>query len=135
MEESDIIQVHNRYCWAVDDGDADALAAVFTEDCVWRCEPPVGVFRGRDGVQEMGRIIHGGTGATVLHVTTNHVVDVDGDTARLRCYLTVPNWGASQVGVSAVGRYDVAFVRQSGAWLIREMSIEMFAWPGGRTRG
>ncbi|MGY0488187.1 nuclear transport factor 2 family protein [Streptomyces sp. WG-D5] len=130
-DKLDVIETHSRYCQALDGGDADSLVAVFTEDASWTCGP-MGTYRNHDGIRALCKLTAEVSGGAVLHTTSNHVVDVDGDTARLRCYLTGISWDqAAGVGphVGGAGRYDVSMVRQADTWKIRKMDIYLFDDP------
>jgi ketosteroid isomerase-like protein len=130
FEKFEVVETHNRYCDALDRGDSEALLAVFTEDAVWACEPLMGTYRGHEGIRTVGKLIADVVVGTNLHTTSNHIVDIDGDTARLRCYLTVVVWGEALGGslhIGTAGRYDADLVRQDGVWKFRKLDILLSA--------
>jgi hypothetical protein len=49
MSKADVIDVHARYCDAVD---GDEFVSLFTEDATWTCEPVLGPYEGR-GMREL----------------------------------------------------------------------------------
>ncbi|GAA3387973.1 nuclear transport factor 2 family protein [Cryptosporangium minutisporangium] len=127
-DKFDVVETHSRYCDALDRGDADDLVAVFTEDAVWYCKP-MGTFEGHQGLRTFCKAVHEMTPGSMRHTTSNHVVDVTGDTARLRCYLTGIVWDAAKgvaPQVGGAGRYDAQLVRQDGAWKIRRLDVELY---------
>ncbi|MEM8903881.1 MAG: nuclear transport factor 2 family protein [Actinomycetota bacterium] len=84
---TEIIQVTNRYCMAIDAHDWTALRErVFLADAVCDFGGHHGVREGIDGIIE---VIAGAL--TPLdesqHLVGSHVVEVAGDTATCRCYL------------------------------------------------
>ncbi len=84
---TEIIQVANRYCFAIDAHDWDTLRrGVFTTDAVCDFGSHLGTREGVDGIIE---VIAGAL--TPLdgsqHLVGSHLVEVDGDTATCRCYL------------------------------------------------
>ena len=106
-----------RYGLAVDTGDADGAAAVFTEDGVYDVDGPL-LMEGGDAVRAM---VRGSRHQTMLpncaHQIGPAVVEVDGDHARAtgysRVYLRRPD---------AIGIYRVSFnhwdlERHNETWL------------------
>ncbi|WP_067650587.1 nuclear transport factor 2 family protein [Nocardia harenae] len=124
-DKFDVVETHSRYCDALDRGDADALVDVFTADATWTCGP-MGTYRNHDGIRALCKLTAEVTGGAVMHSTSNHIVEIDGDTARLRCYLLGISWNPAEgiaPNVGGAGRYDVALVRAGDAWKIRQMDI------------
>lgn len=104
------------YAERVDAGDLDGMAALFAH-ATYRSH-----VREYTGAEELARVMKGrvilydGTPRT-KHVTTNLIVDVDGDVATARSYFTVfqatPTLPLQPI---VAGRYHDAFARVDGAW-------------------
>jgi hypothetical protein len=102
----DRVQIHDlhaRYAYAFDGADADAWAAVFTDD--GRFAPP-----GLDAVVGT-EALHGFISARsrdapgMRHLVVNILVEPDGDAARGRAYfLASPLGGAGKFGLRNSGR-------------------------------
>ncbi len=113
-----------RYVRALDSFDADAYAAVFTEDGSF------GQTQGRDALRQMIRNLAQNRTAEsppMYHMITNtHLEFIDENNARLHSYwLTV--FGAAGQGsaprVAAAGRGVDELVRVDGEWLIRSRDV------------
>lgn len=123
-----------RYALAVDDRDAAALAALFTEDAEF-VQPPA-LTRGAGEVVTAGRdaivaTVLGGTAHLhgTHHAVHQPVVDVDGDTAIGRVYCQAHHLYRGRDGmrdnVIAI-RYRDNYRRVDGRWLIarRELTVD-----------
>jgi uncharacterized protein (TIGR02246 family) len=118
-----IQQVIASYCQAIDSGDGDAVAELFTDDASLGVGLP-DPFVGKEVIREMG----GGVSTMVpgvRHVTTNVVIDGDGDTASARSYVQVFTTvgGPEQTRLVASGIYVDALRKDGGKW--RFVSREM----------
>ena len=92
-----------RYCAACDDGyDADAIAALFTEDAVWD-----GGMRGKnEGREEIRRFFQKAPERLpfAIHMVLNPIIEVDGDTARGIWYLFQPcTWADGNRAIWGIG--------------------------------
>jgi ketosteroid isomerase-like protein len=101
-----------RYNYAIDDGRVDEWVATFTEDGTFESSL-LGKHTGKEALRAFGE---GYSAAfTGRHCTTDHVVDLDGDRARQRCYLVlVNNDGGSRVSTTAV--YEDELRRTPNGW-------------------
>ena len=69
-----------------------------------------------------------------LHMNADHVVDVDGDHARVRSHF----FGAHSVGPDdvdgywAYGVYDIELVKLGGVWKMARLSVKPFKTHGGK---
>ena len=114
-DKDDIRELTARYCFAVADGDLEALIGLFCED---------GAFvstRGRfEGVSQLRtfyeRVIEPPTNKPFVH---NHVIEIDGDTATCRCSVEVQMVRDGESYVSA-GHYRDTLRRVEGRWLFAE---------------
>jgi 3-phenylpropionate/cinnamic acid dioxygenase small subunit len=117
-----------RYAYLVDDGDFEALAVLFAD----------ADFRLNDGPAVRGaavaslarsalRVYDDGTPRT-RHVTTNLLIETDGEVATGRAYFTVfqalPDFPLQPI---AAGRYRDRFVRRDGVWRFaaRDVSTDL----------
>ena len=113
-----IQQVLAGYCHAIDSGDGDAVAALFTDDASLGVGLP-DPFVGKDAIREMG----GGVSSMVpgvRHVSSNVIIDGDGDTASARSYVRVftTAGGPEQTQLVASGIYVDALRKDDGTWRI-----------------
>ena len=125
LEDKEAIrEAFAMYCYNVDDNKIDDFANLFAEDCVWD-GGPVGKFEGRDALRAFCGGINEQWGPnTFRHHLANQIVRVDGDGAHLSAYVTVFKGKAGEpISVFASGKYDVDFVRQGGAWLIKKLVL------------
>jgi uncharacterized protein (TIGR02246 family) len=113
-----------RYGLAVDIGDADAAAAVYTEDTVYDVD--VGVMRGRAGVREM--ILgprHQGMVGNCAHQIGPAVVEVDGDRAVATGYSRVYLRQEESIGIYRVSFNRWELERRDGEWLIARRTTRL----------
>lgn len=103
----EIAELVARYNWALDSGDADAYIDTFTHDGVFR------IVGGREYAgHEALRTIFARPRGSSRHWVTNMVMDGDGDTATMRCYLTVMRG----LQITNMGRYENRLRRVGGRW-------------------
>ena len=122
-----IRQLKHRYCGLCDAGyDADPLAALFTEDAVWD-GGPIGMHEGREAIR---RFFQGSPNRVpwALHMVTNPIIEVDGDTATGQWYLWEPLVYALPGGDQAwwmSARYDDRYRRTPDGWKFERVAITM----------
>ena len=129
-EKNAIREVLGTYCFRLDAGDWDAMAALFTPDGVW--ETDFGKGTGRAGIAEHGRglRLHGIAEPRVVHLCTNIVIDLQGDSAGvLSNWTTVQN---SDTGpkIGSAGGYIDKMVKQDGKWMFAHRKIDRFIGDG-----
>ncbi|MET8427899.1 nuclear transport factor 2 family protein [Nocardia sp. NPDC004860] len=128
----------SRYYSAVDEQRVDRalVDAVFAEDARW--VSPTGIVRvGRDVIADqqakavsMFRATH--------HVTSDYLVDIEGDAARLRANLTAMHlWGAGANDPAALeshflagGVFEGRAVRTDAGWRLVELRLRI-VWRTG----
>jgi hypothetical protein len=139
--------VAGKYAMALDTGDPDAYAGVFTEDAYLSVAGRP--FKGRKEIRQMMEEIKkahekydtrpapasGHLWGPVRHVVTNPVINITGNTATSDTYSTElgsngrdeKNHGNPQ-GIMNVCRYEDNLVKQNGQWLIskRLITCDMF---------
>ena len=128
QDRLDVIDALSRYCYAVDFGDWAALESVFAEDvsATYVLEP-----HGLDDVHRSDResivawlrsVLGERSAQAPMHAMTNHLVSVDGDTARSRSYLA-----------GAPGTYTVEWRRTAGGWRAVQWEMRNYRRPEALT--
>jgi uncharacterized protein (TIGR02246 family) len=115
------------YAERIDAGDLAGVAALFT-DGVFRSERG-GRYEGAAAVravlEKLVKLHDDGTPRT-KHVTTNLIVEIDGDAATARSYFTVLQQTATiPLQLIVAGRYHDRFVRVDGRWRFADRLIHM----------
>ncbi len=108
-----ITELTALYNEVIDGGLGERIEEVFVPDA-HLSSPSTGLRR--QGTAELADMARGNKGRFV-HTTTNHVITVDGDTARQRCTLLLVK--LAKDGTSSfdrVGWYDDELVRGPGGW-------------------
>jgi ketosteroid isomerase-like protein len=128
-EEKDAIrEVLSEYCFCLDNDRFAEMAALFTEDGVW--DTAFGKGAGRDGIAALVRKLRGtrppGEQQRGVHLVTNVVIKIDGDSAHV-----LSNWVVAQNSptgpvVSAAGGYEDDMAKQDGTWKFRRRKIDRF---------
>lgn len=129
-DKDEIRELLARYCFHLDAEDFPAMAALFTPDGVW--ETAFGTGTGRDGIVKQAQSIasSGGNRPRRVHLTTNIVIDLDGDGATVRSnWLLFQNSAAGPV-IGSGGAYDDRVVKLDGRWLFRHRRIDRFIAEG-----
>lgn len=133
----EIVDLVHAYAEAVDDRRDGDVAALFTQDCVFRAfAGPKGEARGRDAVEVLvGRLL-GTFRATSHHVSNTRLelIGPDGATGRTSLYAWHAFNDERPDGI-LWGRYVDRFQRVDGAWRIAERELRIageqdfpFAW-------
>ena len=114
-----------RYGLAVDVGDADGAAAVFTEDTVYDVDGPL-VMHGRRGVREMvGGPRHQAMLPNCAHQIGPAVVSLDGDRATATGYSRVYVRHHGAIGIHRVSFNRWELERVDGEWLIARRTTRL----------
>ena len=110
QDAHDILTLSNEVSQAADKGEHEKWADGFTEDGVFN-SPKYGVSKGRKALIEFitsfTDAVKGGR-----HITTNHLIMVDGDKARQECYLIFTVDGK----LVLTGQYVDDLIRTDGKW-------------------
>lgn len=131
LEEKDAIrEVLAEYCFCLDAGRFEDMAALFTADGTWHTD--FGKGTGRAGIIEHARSLRSGSGPRPhgVHLTTNIVIALNGDAAQVRSNWVVAQNGEAGPLVSSAGGYADEMVKQDGRWLFRYRKIDRFIAPG-----
>ena len=115
-----IRQLVARYNLAFDDLDVAGWVACFTEDGFFERSNAGRAYQGSDELAELisefpvkGR-----------HVTTDFQITVNGDSAKLSCYLTYLD-RANNHGIAMFGVYADELVKVAGDWKFRSRRLEV----------
>lgn len=119
------------YCFKLDYGLHEEMAALFTEDGTW--DTAFGTGTTRAGiVAQLRKIAALGHGPRPrrAHLTTNIVIELSGDTASVRSNWTVIENNAQGPRISSGGEYRDQLVKQGGQWLFKYRKIDRFIAEG-----
>ena len=112
----------------VDEKDQVGYAANFAVDGVLVL--PFGEFKGRDRISEMP----GPQLPTMTHhISSNHMIEIDGDVARSRSYLQTTHIADGAVPTKnwkAGGWYDCELQRSADGWEFTRVALSVL-WAGG----
>jgi ketosteroid isomerase-like protein len=142
MASDDIVEIEqllNRYCFAVDSGGPEEVAALFSETAVlipvYTGEAPA---KGRPAILQWYVDYQKATRAAVdhlRHAVTNPLIEVSGDHATAQCYLTANSVSKTSGKASwTAGTYKDKLVREAGRWLIAERQIHVHYATQSETR-
>ena len=127
MTDSEAIRdVIARYNLHGDSGRLDELLGLFTEDAILVTDQAT--YNGRLQIRGLFETVTGPAPERIRHFTATHVIDVDGDRARVQCYFQV----LTSSGLDHWGRYRDELTRADGRWLFtrREVRVDGMT-PGG----
>ncbi len=123
-----IKQLKARYAALCDANyDADALAALFTEDAIWDGET-LGRAVGRDGIRQFFR----GSSqrmAFAIHHIVSPIIEVTGDTATGSWYLfQACTYRDGNQAVWGAATYNDRYVREADGWKFQHVHITSHFW-------
>jgi len=128
LEEKDAIrEVMAEYCFRLDGGDYEGMAALFTEDGTW--DTAFGKGTGRGAIAQLARDIRARAGDNrprAIHLVTNIVIKLDGDTAEVRSNWTVVQNSPDGPMIGSGGGYADRMVKQGERWLFHYRKIDRF---------
>jgi uncharacterized protein (TIGR02246 family) len=131
IEDKDAIrELLAEYCFRLDDGRYQEMAALFTEDGTW--ETAFGAATGRAAIAELAREIRARAGADrprAVHLVTNIVVALDGKRAQVHSNWMVMQNSADGPKIGSGGAYRDEIERRDGRWLIHHRKIDRFIVP------
>ena len=121
--KDEIRELTAKYCFAVAEGDADAIIDLFCPDGVFTMRDREWV--GHDGL----RALYDGAaaGVTPKPYIQNHVIEVDGDAATGRCGVEIRmvNKGVAN---TVAGHYFHSYRKVGGRWLFARRDFKIFHW-------
>jgi uncharacterized protein (TIGR02246 family) len=131
-DEEAIRRTLGEYSQHYDDGRFDEWAELFTADA--RLVLAGTVTEGRDAIRNHMMPIQA-AGGPCMHVTTNSLVDVDGDAATATTDYLFVRPTTDGLSIIAAGRYHDRLVRDETRWRFRERSITMLPVVAGGSGG
>ena len=138
VDHAQICGLLSRYCAAVDDKHIDAAIAAATFTSEGRYVAPNGAsISGPEAIANAQAKVFARFRGT-HHITTDHIVDLDGDTARLRANMTAMHvWlseesdpKSSEIHFLAGGVFEAVAVRTAGGWRLSELACRI-TWRSG----
>jgi 3-phenylpropionate/cinnamic acid dioxygenase small subunit len=128
VEDKDAIrELMAEYCFRLDDGRYDDMAALFAEDGTW--DTAFGKATGRAAIAELARSIRARAGANrprAAHLVTNIVIALDGARAEVRSNWMVMQNSPDGPKIGSGGGYLDEIVQQGGQWLFHYRKIDRF---------
>ena len=125
-----IREVLAQYCFRLDDGRFDQIAALFTENGTW--DTAFGQATGRAAIAELARSLRERAGEQrprAAHLVTNISIALDGANARVRSNWTVVQNSPEGPKIGSGGAYQDEMVKEGGEWLFRYRKIDRFIAP------
>ena len=126
-EKDEIREVLAEYCFRLDGGRYDDMAALFTEDGTW--DTAFGAATGRAAIGQLARDIRARAGdkrPRAVHLVTNIIIVLSGDEAEVRSNWTVVQNSPEGPKIGSGGAYADRMVKQGGKWLFRYRKIDRF---------
>ena len=131
LEDKDAIrEMIAEYCYRLDNDRFEDMAALFTEDGTW--DTAFGTGTTRAGiVAQLQKIaaLSACPRPRRIHHTTNIVIKLSGDTARVTSNWTVVENSAGGPRLSSGGGYTDDLVKVNGAWLFKCRKIDRYIAP------
>jgi hypothetical protein len=129
LEEKDAIrEVLAEYCFRLDSGWYDGMAALFAENGTW--ETAFGKATGREAIAALAGDIRARAGDNRprgIHLVANIAITFDGENAAdIRSNWTVVQNSPDGPKIGSGGAYHDQMVKQGGRWLFRYRKIDRF---------
>jgi hypothetical protein len=127
-EEKDAIrEVLAEYCFRLDGGRYDDMAALFTVDGTW--DTAFGKAIGRAAIAGLARDLRvraGDNRPRAVHLVTNIAIALEGARAEIRSNWTVVQNSPDGPKIGSGGAYADQMVKEGGSWLFRYRKIDRF---------
>jgi 3-phenylpropionate/cinnamic acid dioxygenase small subunit len=131
IEDKDAIhELMAEYCFRLDDGRYDDMAALFTEDGTWHTA--FGKATGRAAIAEFAaglRAHRAGPTPRAIHHVTNIVITLDGNRAKVRSNWTTVQNSPDGPKIGSGGAYDDEMIKIDGRWFFRYRTIDRYIRP------
>jgi len=132
LEEKDAIrEVLAEYCFRLDGGRYDEMAALFTEDGTWHTA--FGAATGRAAIAALARDLRTRAGPNrprAIHLVTNIAIALidgyGGESAEVRSNWTVVQNSPDGPKIGSGGGYADRMVKEGGRWLFCYRRIDRF---------
>ncbi len=116
------------YCFHLDADRFEAMAELFTEDGTW--DTAFGKGTGRAGIVAQARSIATGPRPRRAHLTTNIVIDLQGDTATVQSNWAVVQNSPQGPKIGSAGAYADQMVKRNGRWYFHYRKIDRYIADG-----
>ena len=130
---NEIITLTIKYCWALDERDWESLSEVFLSDGY--AKYGITEHQGIDSILERCK-----KALTPLdfshHMVSNHVVEVEGDQAKCKCYFQAQHVRTSApegVNFLIAGKYEDELIRVNEGWKIASRVLTKI-WTEGNEK-
>ncbi len=126
LEDKDAIrELLAEYCFALDECRFEAMGALFTENAEWGPERIPRKARGPREIAELARSIVPvkGEGPVRRHLTTNIVIRLGGDEARVKSNFLMVRESESGPLLAIAGTYEDHVVRTPAGWRFQSRRI------------
>ena len=131
IEEKDAIrEVLAEYCFRLDGGRYDEMAALFTADGTW--DTAFGAATGQAAIAALARDLRTRAGPNrprAIHLVTNIAITLAGDEAEVRSNWMVVQNSPEGPKIGSGGAYADRMVKQDGTWHFRTRKIDRFIAP------
>ena len=128
LEEKEAIrEVLAEYCFRLDGGRYADMAALFAEDGTW--DTAFGKAKGRAEIAALAFDIRARAGENrprAIHLVTNIVIALDGESAEVRSNWTVVQNSPTGPKIGSGGGYADQMAKQDGHWRFRCRKIDRF---------
>lgn len=128
IEHKDAIrELMAEYCFRLDDGRYDDMAALFTEDGTW--DTAFGKASGRAAIATLAADIRTQAGANrprAAHLVTNIVIVLEGERAEVRSNWMVMQNSPDGPTIGSGGAYRDEIVLRDRRWLFHYRKIDRF---------
>jgi len=128
VDEKDAIrEVLAEYCFRLDDGRFDEMAALFTEDGTW--DTAFSKATGRPAIAELARSLRVRVTEPrprAVHLVTNIVIALEGERATVRSNWMVMQNSPEGPRIGSGGAYDDEMVKEGGRWQFQYRKIDRF---------
>lgn len=128
-----IRELKHEYCYRLDDRDWEGVVELFTADATLDYGG-LGTYEDRDGVREFAEGFVAEHLDATAHAVHNGVVDVDGDAASGRWYVTSLITLADGTSGFRMGEYEERYRREDDGWRIESLRLR-FAYSADYDEG
>ena len=129
----EIEELMARYAWALDTGDHEGYASLFTEDG-WVQHWPQGKCQGREGIKRLTESLWYARPNHYLgrqHRMSQVIMTPEGDDVRIRCFWSILQHDVetSECKVFGLGTWDTVVTKDAeGEWKFRSVDVDI--WRG-----
>ncbi|HEX6351358.1 nuclear transport factor 2 family protein [Actinophytocola sp.] len=134
QDRLDVIEVVNRFGWHTDQHEWDELSEVLAEDIYCDYSAVFGVEQSTvaraDVLSQWEKLF---SHVRTQHIITNHIVDVDDDTATCRAHFHANHVAEARHGDSQfllAGSYQFGLARTDGRWRVASVVVSPI-WSRG----